>query len=226
MSVAAIIPAAGLGTRMGTSSPKQFLRLGTSSILTHTLRKFAECKLVQTVRVPLRKPDMQLFQEELKQQGLAEFVRVVVGGSHRQESVYNGLKTLDPKTRVVVIHDGVRPFVEVEMIEAVINTATEKGSAILALPCIDTVKQIEGNQVIATLPREKIVMVQTPQAFRYEILKEAFEKARDDHFHATDESCLVERLGYPVTVLLGSERNIKITKPGDLPLAEMLEQNY
>lgn len=226
MSVAAIIPAAGVGTRMGTSSPKQFLRLGTASILTYTLQKFAECKLVRTARVPLRKADMQSFQEELEQQGLAEFVRVVVGGSHRQESVYNGLKTLDPKTTIVVVHDGVRPFVEVEMIEAVINTATEKGSAILALPCVDTVKQIEGNQVVATLPREKIVMVQTPQAFRYEILKEAFEKARDDHFHATDESCLVERLGYPVTVLLGSDRNIKITKPGDLPLAEMLEQNY
>jgi 2-C-methyl-D-erythritol 4-phosphate cytidylyltransferase len=110
------------------------------------------------------------------------------------------------------------------MIEAVIEAAAEKGSAIMALPCTDTVKQVERQQVVSTLPRDKIVMVQTPQAFRYEILKEAFERASADHFYASDESCLVERLGFPVTVLLGSERNIKITKPADLPLAEFLVQ--
>ena len=107
------------------------------------------------------------------------------------------------------------------MIEAVFDAAAEMGRAIVALPCIDTVKQVERQRVVATLPREKIVMVQTPQAFRYDILEEAFERARADHYYASDESCLVERLGYPVTVLLGSERNIKITKPADLPLAEL-----
>ena len=222
MNVAAIIPAAGVGTRMKSSNPKQFITLGGCSVLIHTLGKFAACKQVRTARVPLRKSDMPAFRQELEHWGLADFAHLVPGGPHRQESVYDGFKTLDPGTAVVVVHDGVRPFVEVEMIEAVISTAAEKGSAIVALPCIDTVKQVERHQVVATLPRDKIVMVQTPQAFRYEILKEAFEKARNDHFHATDESCLVERLGFPVTVLLGSERNIKITKPADLPLAELL----
>ena len=221
MKVAAIIPAAGVGTRMQSPSPKQFIPLGDGSVLIHTLRKFAACSRVQTARVSLRETDMPGFRQELEQRGLSDFALLVAGGAHRQESVYNGLGTVDPDTDIVVVHDGVRPFVEVAMIEAVIDAAAEKGSAILALPCVDTVKQVERQQVVATLPREKIVMVQTPQAFRYQILEEAFERARADHYFASDESCLVERLGYPVAVLRGSERNIKITRPADLPLAEL-----
>lgn len=224
MNVAAIIPAAGIGTRMKSSSPKQFIPLGDGSVLIHTLGKFAACSRVLTACVPLREADMPLFRQEVEQRGLSDFARLVAGGAHRQESVYNGFKALDSGTDVVVVHDGVRPFVELAMIEAVIDAAAEKGSAIVALPCVDTVKQVERQRVVATLPREKIVMVQTPQAFRYDILEEAFERARADHYHATDESCLVERLGFPVTVLLGSERNIKITKPADLPLAELFVQ--
>ena len=221
MNVAAIIPAAGAGTRMKSSSPKQFIPLGDGSVLIHTLGKFAACSRVPTACVSLREADMPAFRRELEQRGLAGFAHLVAGGPHRQESVYNGFRALDSGTDIVVVHDGVRPFVEPAMIEAVIDAAAEKGSAIVALPCIDTVKQVERQRVVATLPREKIVMVQTPQAFRYDILEEAFERARADHYYASDESCLVERLGYPVTVLLGSERNIKITKPADLPLAEL-----
>ena len=224
MNVAAIVPAAGVGTRMKSSSPKQFIKLGDDSVLIHTLRKFAACGRVPSACVPLRETDMPAFRQELEQRGLADFAHLVAGGTHRQESVHNGFRALDPSTDIVVVHDGVRPFVEVSMIEAVIEAAAEKGSAIMALPCTDTVKQVERQQVVSTLPRDKIVMVQTPQAFRYEILKEAFERASADHFYASDESCLVERLGFPVTVLLGSERNIKITKPADLPLAEFLVQ--
>lgn len=221
MNVAAIIPAAGVGTRMKSSSPKQFIPLGDGSVLIHTLAKFAACTRVPSACVSLREADMPLFRRELKQRGLSDFARLVAGGAHRQESVYNGFRALDSGTDIVVVHDGVRPFVEPAMIEAVIDAAVEKGSAIVALPCIDTVKQVERQRVVATLPREKIVMVQTPQAFRYDVLEEALERARADHYYASDESCLVERLGYPVTVLLGSERNIKITKPADLPLAEL-----
>lgn len=224
MNVAAIIPAAGIGTRMKSSSPKQFIPLGDGSVLIHTLGRFAACSRVPTACVSLREADMPLFRRELEQRGLSDFARLVPGGAHRQESVYNGLKALDSGTDIVVVHDGVRPFVEPAMIEAVIDAAAEKGSAIVALPCVDTVKQVERQRVVATLPREKIVMVQTPQAFRYDILKEAFERAHADQYHATDESCLVERLGYPVAVLLGSERNIKITKPADLLLAELFVQ--
>ena len=221
MNVAAIIPAAGVGTRMKSPSPKQFIPLGDGSVLIHTLGKFAACSRVLTACVSLREADMPVFRRELEQRGLSDFARLVAGGAHRQESVYNGFRALDSGTDIVVVHDGVRPFVELEMIEAVIDAAAEKGSAIVALPCIDTVKQVERQRVVATLPREKIVLVQTPQAFRYDILADALERARSDHYYASDESCLVERLGYPVTVLLGSERNIKITKPADLPLAEL-----
>ncbi len=224
MRAVAIIPAAGTGTRMKSPSPKQFLSLEGSPIIIHTLRKFARCKLIQKIIVPLRKADMAQFQSLLETEGLATIVQTVAGGLHRQDSVYNGFKEIEDESTVVVIHDAVRPFVDVESLEAVIREASHKGSAILAIPCVDTVKQIERNLVVATLPRDKIVLVQTPQAFRYGLLREAFEKAQTDHFYATDESCLVERLGYEVVVLRGSEQNIKITKPADLPLAELLMQ--
>ena len=224
MRAVAIIPAAGTGTRMKSPSPKQFLSLEGSPIIIHTLRKFARCKLIQKIIVPLRKADMAQFQSLLETEGLATIVQTVAGGLHRQDSVYNGFKEIEDESTVVVIHDAVRPFVDVESLEAVIREASHKGSAILAIPCVDTVKQIERNLVVATLPRDKIVLVQTPQAFRYCLLREAFEKAQTDHFYATDESCLVERLGYEVFVLRGSEQNIKITKPADLPVAELLMQ--
>jgi 2-C-methyl-D-erythritol 4-phosphate cytidylyltransferase len=160
----------------------------------------------------------------MEQEGLSGMVFPVAGGVHRQDSVLNSFKEIKDESAIVVVHDAVRPFVDVSLIEAVIREADDKGAAILAIPAIDTVKQIDRNRVVATLPRDKIVLVQTPQAFRYRLLKEAFEKALSDHFYATDESCLVERLGYEVVVLRGTERNIKITKPADLPLAELLIQ--
>ena len=224
MRAVAIIPAAGTGTRMKSPSPKQFLSLEGSPIIIHTLRKFARCKLIQKIIVPLRKADIAQFQSMLETDGLSALVQTVAGGIHRQDSVYNGLKEIEDESVVVVIHDAVRPFVNIESLEAVIREASHKGSAILAIPCVDTVKQIERRLVMATLPRDKIVLFQTPQAFRYGLLKEAFEKAQVDRFYATDESCLVERLGYQVVVLRGSEMNMKITKPADLPLAEFLMQ--
>ena len=224
MKTVAIIPAAGTGTRMRTSRPKQFLSLAGSPIIIHTLRKFALCQKIKEAIVPLRKSDMPQFQEVLEKEGLSRFVRLVPGGTHRQDSVYNGFKEIEEDTDVVVVHDAVRPFVEIKLIEAVIQEALKSGSAIPAVPCVDTLKQIEKSQVVATLPREKIVLVQTPQAFQYKILKEGFERAQAEHFYATDESCLIERLGYPVTVIRGSESNIKITKPADLPFADLLIQ--
>jgi 2-C-methyl-D-erythritol 4-phosphate cytidylyltransferase len=224
MKAVAIIPAAGEGIRMKSRSPKQLLSLAGSPILIHTLRKFARCRFVQRAIVPMRKSDIASFQPVLEKEGLAEFAHVVPGGIHRQDSVYAGFLEVDPTTDIVVIHDAVRPFVDLASIEAVIQEAQASGSAILAIPCTDTVKQIEKNLVTATLQREKIVLVQTPQAFRYAALKEGLERAQAQNFYATDEACLIERLGYPVTVLRGSETNIKITKPADLPLAELFIQ--
>ncbi len=221
MKAVAIIPAAGTGTRMKASHPKQFLSLAGVPILVHTLRKFIRCPSIEMAIVPMRKPDIAAFEPVLAKENLLGFARLVPGGIHRQDSVYAGLQEVDPQTEIVVVHDAVRPFVEVASIEAVIAAARTSGAAILAVPCTDTVKQIEKNQVVATLPRDKIVLVQTPQAFRYGLLKQGFEKACEESFYATDESCLVERLGHSVTVLRGSEANIKITKPSDLPVAEL-----
>ena len=225
MKVAAIIPAAGIGMRMESSIPKQFVKVAGRSVLVRTLQKFISCQLIHTIQLVLRKTEIESFKKEIEGSKMLESIRFVEGGETRQESVYRGFKEVEPDTNIVVIHDGVRPFVEVEMIKAVIRTATKKGSAITVLSCFDTVKEINQDQVVNTLPREKIVMVQTPQAFKYEILKESFERAEIDGFQGTDESSLVERSGFPVTVLLGSERNIKITKPTDLPLAELYAQD-
>jgi 2-C-methyl-D-erythritol 4-phosphate cytidylyltransferase len=222
MKAVAIIPAAGLGTRMKSASPKQFLALEGSPIILHTLRKFARCPLIKEIIVPLRKTDVGHFRSLIEQEGLSGMVRTVSGGIHRQDSVFNSFKEIKDESAIVVVHDAVRPFVEVSLIETVIREADDKGAAILAIPATDTVKQIDRHKVVATLPRDKIVLVQTPQAFRHSLLKEAFEKAVAEHFYATDESCLVERLGYEVVVLRGTEQNIKITKPADLPLAELL----
>ncbi len=224
MKVAAIIPAAGAGTRMRSASPKQFLKLEGVPIIVHTIRKFLQCEAIQRIVVPLRKADVGYFEELLRQEGFPPLVQLVVGGISRQESVFNGFGQLEEDTSIVVVHDAVRPFVDVGLIRDIIQAASNSGAAILALPCVDTVKQIERNTITATLSRDKIVLAQTPQAFRYALLKEGFEKARSDHFLATDEACLIERLGYDVMVIRGSERNIKITKPADLPLAELFIQ--
>ncbi len=224
MKTIAIIPAAGLGTRMRSQDPKQFLSLEGVPIILHTLRKFAQCDLVGTIMVAVRDSDRPRLKELVSQEGLESRVQMVPGGTYRQDSVFNGFCAADPDTDVVVVHDAVRPFVEVNLISSVIREAYAHGSAILAVPCVDTVKQVEKNLVTATLPRDRIVLVQTPQAFRYAILKEAFERARTDHFFGTDEASLVERLGYEVHVVRGSERNLKITKPSDIPLAELLLQ--
>ena len=222
MKAVAIIPAAGVGTRMRTTNPKQFLSLAGVPILVHTLRKFSRCPAVGTAIVPMRKSDIASFEPVLEREGLLGFARLVPGGIHRQDSVYSGFQEVPPQTDVVVVHDAVRPFVDLELIDAVIAEAHSSGAAILAIPCTDTVKQIDKTHVVTTLPRDKIVLVQTPQAFRYTVLKAGFDKAQAENFYATDESCLVERLGHPVSVLRGSETNIKITKPADLPHAELL----
>ncbi|MEW5977122.1 MAG: 2-C-methyl-D-erythritol 4-phosphate cytidylyltransferase [Acidobacteriota bacterium] len=220
MRAAAIIPAAGIGTRMRTSRPKQFLMLEEKPIIIHTLRKFCAHGQIQRVIVPIREADSAGLVVWLEREKLDGRVTLVMGGEHRQDSVYNGFKEVPVETQVVIVHDAVRPFVDHASIQAVMEEAAKSGCAILAVPCVDTLKQIEMNQVVATLPRERIVLVQTPQAFQYALLKEGFERALADGFYGTDESILVERLGHPVKVLRGQEHNIKITKPTDLPLAE------
>jgi 2-C-methyl-D-erythritol 4-phosphate cytidylyltransferase len=217
----AIIPAAGLGTRMGGATPKQFLMLEGVSILIHTLRKFAAAEGIDEVYVALRAGDIDRVRLDIERERFMRPLRLVTGGESRQETVMRALEAAPPKTELVVVHDAVRPFVTAEMIGQVIAQARKDGAAILGIPSVDTVKQVERQVVLGTIPRERIVLAQTPQAFRYSVLREALARAAADGFSGTDESSLVERLGHRVTVLMGSDRNIKITKPSDLPLARL-----
>ncbi len=219
MKVGAIIAAAGFGRRMKTDRPKQLLVLNGAPIIVHTIRKFDSSSAVDYVIVTAPREALDEVRELVKSAGFQKSITVVEGGERRQDSVAMGLQHLQPQTDVVAVHDGVRPFVSLEDIDKVIQEAKRTGAAILAVPIVETVKQVERDVVESTLTREHLVLAQTPQAFRIEVLKEAFERARKDEYYGTDESSLVERVGHPVAVVRGSERNIKITRPGDLTLA-------
>jgi 2-C-methyl-D-erythritol 4-phosphate cytidylyltransferase len=229
MKVAVILPAAGLGTRMGQQAPeksgtsrKQFMLLDGLPILVHTVRKFLRCPSVREIVVALRKEDMAWAENMLAAEASEGQVRVVEGGNTRQASVENALAAVSPDTDLVAVHDAVRPFIDPSVIEKALKEAAESGAAIVGIVPVDTIKQVRKNKVVATLPRDRIVLAQTPQVFRYELLKQAFVKAREDGFIGTDESSLVERLEQvEVTVVPGSDRNIKITKPSDMDLARL-----
>lgn len=229
MKTAVILPAAGLGTRMGRSSAektgtsrKQFMLLDGSPILLHTIRKFVASPLVDEIIVALRADDMEWVGEMLRQEGLAKPVRLVQGGDSRQESVENALAELAPDTGLVAVHDAVRPFIDLPTLEKVLLEAAATGAAIVGIVPVDTVKQVRKNKVRGTIPRESLTLAQTPQVFGYGLLKQAFERAREDGFYGTDEASLVERLEtVEVSVVLGSDRNIKITKPSDMDLARL-----
>jgi 2-C-methyl-D-erythritol 4-phosphate cytidylyltransferase len=235
MKVIVLIPAAGLGTRMGgtvgkPSGPrKPFLLLDGVPILIHTLRKFLALEEVHAVYVALRPEDTPAFLPYLEAEGFAKRVELVEGGDNRQESVENCLRRVPPDTDLVAVHDAVRPFVEVEAIRRVLEVASRVGAAILGIPAVDTIKQVErvgGDCAVirATLKREMLVQAQTPQVFRYDVLKRAYEHAVREGFVGTDEASLVEHMGGEVQVVMGSDRNIKITKPGDLELAALIRE--
>ncbi len=229
MKVSVILPAAGLGTRMGRTAPekagtsrKQFMLLEGSPILLHTIRKFVDTPEVAEIVVALRSEDMGWARDLLAAERFSKPVRLVEGGDSRQESVEHALATLAPDTELVAVHDAVRPFIEQPVLEKVFAEAAEAGAAIVGIVPVDTVKQVHRNKIRQTIPRERLVLAQTPQVFRYELLKAAFAKAREDSFIGTDESSLVERLDQvEVSVVMGSDRNIKITKPSDMDLARL-----
>jgi 2-C-methyl-D-erythritol 4-phosphate cytidylyltransferase len=239
MKVIVIIPAAGLGTRMAAapasanlkkkSAPsKQFTELGGTPILLHTLRRFDGVDAVSEIWIALRQNEIAGFRTRLESEAkdiLKKKVELVVGGEHRQQSVENALNAVAAAPNdIVLVHDAVRPFVTPEIIQEVIRASEKYGAAIAGLPAVDTVKQVErtadGAVIKATIPRASIVMAQTPQGFRYGIIKKAFDEASADGFLGTDEASLVERSGHEVAVVMGSPRNIKITAPADMELAE------
>jgi 2-C-methyl-D-erythritol 4-phosphate cytidylyltransferase len=240
MKVIVIIPAAGLGTRMAsapagaksrqkkTLPSKQFTELGGTPILIHTLRKFVAVKAVTEIWIALRENEMEGFRARLQSEAkdiLTKKIELVAGGEHRQQSVEHALRVISAAPDdIVLVHDAVRPFVSTEIIENVIEAAGKYGAAIAGLPAVDTVKQVDrtsdGALIKATIPRASVVMAQTPQGFRYDVIKKAFDEASGDGFLGTDESSLAERSGHDVAVVMGSAKNIKITTPGDMELAE------
>ena len=230
MRVFVILPAAGLGTRMapghtGHTAPKQFLELAGTPILVHTLRAFAAVPDIAEMIVAVRATERERLTAHITENGFAGKVRVVEGGDSRQESVYNALQAIECNPDdVVLVHDAVRPLIEPAVIGRVIEAVQKHSAAIVGLPAVDTIKQVErtadGAIITATIPREYIVQAQTPQGFRYELLRKAIAEAEAAGFVGTDEASIVERAGAQVFVVPGSPSNIKITQPGDLELAE------
>ena len=221
MSVCAVVPAGGTGTRMGGIVPKQFLELDGKPILYYTLKTLQDCGIISELILVV--PEKEYDNACIDWLGKPEIVtKVVVGGEKRQDSVYNGFCELSPQTEIVLVHDGVRPFLSHQMIQESVDAAREYGAAITAIPVNDTIKRVDDSGLVSqTVDRENLWRVQTPQVFRYELLQEAFKKANSEKFYGTDEGTLIEHLGKPVKVVEGSEQNIKITRPEDLRLSEI-----
>jgi 2-C-methyl-D-erythritol 4-phosphate cytidylyltransferase len=225
--IVAILPAAGFGTRMGAESPKQFRLLDGLPVIIFTLRRLADCAAIDEFLIATRPEDAAALAARVAQEKLDRPVRVVHGGETRQESVRNALAEVAPDCGLVLIHDAVRPLVTREQVEHVIAEARDCRAAILGIPALDTVKEVKRASlptdvalILTTIPRERVVLAQTPQVFDAALLRMAFARAAADGVSASDESGLIERLGHDVHVVLGSERNLKITRPGDIELAE------
>jgi 2-C-methyl-D-erythritol 4-phosphate cytidylyltransferase len=219
----AIIAAAGTGYRMASDRPKQFLELAGTPIIFHTLNPFELCDSIHEVIVVLPAAESAEFLAQAGKRGIRKLTRVVPGGATRADSVKRGLQAIRSATaEIVAVHDGVRPFVTVDEIENTVEAARRDGAAILVAPATDTIKLVENGAIVKTLDRSGLRQALTPQCFRYDLLRQAYEHADVRDTSVTDESVLVERLGHPVTIVEGSARNIKITTPYDLLVAGLL----
>ena len=220
-NVGAIVAAAGLGTRMGTTHPKQFIPIAGKPVLAHTLEAFERCPIIQKVCLVVRDQEVTRVQSLVTDYSLAKVTAVIPGGEVRQDSVYNGLLAIDG-VEIVVVHDGVRPLVLPESIAATVEAARDGGAATLATKVSETVKVVHQELVLRTIDRGPLWMAQTPQAFRYALLRDAHERARAAGVVGTDDAMLVERLGHQVRIVQGPVDNLKISTAADLALAEAI----
>jgi 2-C-methyl-D-erythritol 4-phosphate cytidylyltransferase len=213
----------------GTPTPKQFLSLDGIPVLVHCLRAFLTVARVEAIYVAVQKREIGRIREQMKEFQLGSRVHFVEGGDVRQQSVSNALQQLVAENRcddddVILVHDAARPLIDPTIIDRTIDAIAEHGAAIVGMPAVDTIKQVDrtarGAIITATIPRERIVQAQTPQGARCGLLQRAFAEAAADEFTGTDEASLLERAGFEVAVVAGSARNFKITQPGDLELAE------
>jgi len=225
-SVVAIVPAAGQGARMGSHTPKQYLTLGEIPILVFCLQILQRVSDIDDIILSVPERDREFcWQGIVRAYHLNKVSQVVAGGRRRQDSVRHGMLAIPSSTELVVVHDGVRPFIDERMVKEVINSARRVGAAVAALPIHDTVKRVGSDHLIReTLKREELWQIQTPQAFRYDWLFEGHRLAQEQMWDVTDDAAIIERLGHPVSVVEGSCFNIKITRPEDLILGEAIRQ--
>ncbi|MBN1273708.1 MAG: 2-C-methyl-D-erythritol 4-phosphate cytidylyltransferase [Candidatus Aminicenantes bacterium] len=213
--VFAVIAAAGEGERFGEQ--KQFVRLRGKEILEHCLEVFEEHTEIDGIVLVLK----DVTKEDFYKSRFKKIFAVVQGGNKRQESVFSGLKVISTREEnLVLVHDGVRPLVTNDLISRVLHAARKHGAAIPVLPVVETVKRVQREIVVETLDRRLLMRVQTPQGFHLKILKEAFDRARAEHFYGTDEASLVEKSGFKVFTVPGDPQNIKITTPLDVKFVE------
>ncbi|NLU11195.1 MAG: 2-C-methyl-D-erythritol 4-phosphate cytidylyltransferase [Tepidanaerobacter acetatoxydans] len=221
MQVSTVIAAGGHGKRMNSSVSKQFLTIKGHPILYYTLNKFEKMNIISSIVLVTGVDDMDYTREEIIRKYGFKKVKLVEGGKERQDSVYNGLREIPPQTDIVVIHDGVRPFVPIKLIEKSITAAMKYKAVGVAVPVKDTIKIVgDGNIIKSTPDRKTLWSIQTPQTFKYDIILAAYEKAISEGFYGTDDTVLVERMGLPVKIIEGAYENIKITTPEDIIFAE------
>ena len=226
--VSAIIVAAGRGTRMNDTVPKQYLSLSGRPIIAHTLLAFDRCSEIDSIFLTVPEKDIDFCQKKiLSPLHLVKKIKLVPGGAERQDSVYNGLMAIDRSMfNIVVIHDGVRPFVRPEHLTECIKCAEKSDACIFGIPVSDTLKRVnESGYIDQTLDRESAWRAQTPQAFRLELIIEAHKRARKDGFKGTDDALLVERMGKRIKMMKGSRLNVKITTEEDLIFARAIVQS-
>ena len=220
--VSAIIAAAGMSNRMGSKINKQFIHIDSKPILAHAIEKFETDRFVDEIVVVCREEEIEYCRREIvKKYGFKKVTNIVRGGKERQDSVYNGILALNESTDIVLTHDGARPFVRVESIEAGIRGVIEYGACVIGVPVKDTMKVIDSLNVVHHTPKRDLLWAaQTPQCFWIDLLKKGYEMASDEGIIGTDDSSLVEKIGYPIKMIMGSYDNIKITTPEDLIIAD------
>jgi 2-C-methyl-D-erythritol 4-phosphate cytidylyltransferase len=228
MKVVALIPAGGSGRRMGGGVPKQYLPLAGVPLLVHTLRAFQRSRVISEIFLAVPEADIPEVRRELVEKfGLSRVVQVLAGGVQRQDSVRNALFHVRDDHEIVIVHDGVRPFVSGALIRRTIAAAEKDGAAVVGLPVQDTVKEVNPDGwVKGTVSREGLWLTQTPQAFRRNLILAAYERAAADGFYATDDAALVERMGVPVRMIRGDDDNIKITTQADLAQGEVILSRF
>lgn len=228
MKATVLIPAAGMGRRMGTAVNKQYLVLAGKPILAHTISLFEHHPLVEHIYLIVPEGDIDYCRQQIVDPyGFSKVIRIVPGGVERQDSVYNGLKALaedgfDQPERPILIHDGARPLFDSALLSKLINVVDARGACAVGVPVKDTIKDVENRQIMGSPDRKRLWHAQTPQGFQYQLLKQAFDQALDDGFCGTDDASLLERTGHNVQMLEGNYRNIKVTTPEDLLIATAL----